>query len=325
LQLVAAKGLLPLEMPRMVAVQVDLALSEDEEVARTASSSLADLDPGIVADLLGECEDPRILAYFAVASDHDLILRAVIRNRKVRAAVLEDLAETLTADLQETLLLRQDMIIENPALLERLESNPGLSAYGRRKIAEYRDHLIPKVPEETPRDPAVEEPEMDPAVATLEESELAIEQARSTPGEGAKDELTGLSASQIKLLPMPVRLRLSYGASTTVKRALILDTSPMVAVSVLKNNSWSELEIERVAGNKLVLSEVLENLGRSRQWVRKDSILRALARNPRTPAAMALRFVPRLSVRELKEISRDHNTAAVIKTAAGRLYKMRRT
>jgi ABC-type lipopolysaccharide export system ATPase subunit len=44
----------------------------------------------------------------------------------------------------------------------------------------------------------------------------------------------------------------------------------------------------------------------------------ALARNPKSPVALALNLLPRLTDRDLKVISTDHNVADVVRTTARR-------
>jgi hypothetical protein len=58
--------------------------------------------------------------------------------------------------------------------------------------------------------------------------------------------------------------------------------------------------------------------------VAKPGILRSLAANPKTPVAIALRLVPRLSVRDLRELSRDRNIADAVRSTAARLYRIKR-
>ena len=74
-----------------------------------------------------------------------MLIEAILRRRDVpRAVLLAASPAALPPDLQEVLLLRQDAIVEEPAILEALEENPQLSTYTRRRIAEYREHLLPR-------------------------------------------------------------------------------------------------------------------------------------------------------------------------------------
>jgi hypothetical protein len=69
---------------------------------------------------------------------------------------------------------------------------------------------------------------------------------------------------------------------------------------------------------------VLAEIARRRQWVGKYAVARALVQNPRTPIAIALRLVSRLSVRDLRDLSRDRNITDAVRSTALRLYTIKR-
>ena len=122
---------------------------------------------------------------------------------------------------------------------------------------------------------------------------------------------------------MPERLRLARGATRILRNLLIRDTNPLVAMAVMEHNTLDEQEIEQIANNRLVPEEVLLEIGRRRDWIAKYPILKALVQNPRTPAGLALRLVGRLNIRDLRDLSRNRNTATPVRAAAQRLYTMR--
>ncbi|MDH3746124.1 MAG: hypothetical protein OES47_13580 [Acidobacteriota bacterium] len=323
LQVLAAQGLVPLARGELIPLQVSLAASVDSEVAQLASKALAATDPQVVARLIAGAE-PGVIHYFARNLRDTAVLQAVLSRRSVSHDLLIELAPDLDPDLQEILLLRQDAIVEEPGILEALEANKRLSSFSQRRIQEYRDHLLPKK-----RAPAKSREEIEREADELTESEVeqALDEARQIePGEekGEIDELTGLNETQIRSLQVPVRLKLSRGGSPTIRSILIRDPNPMVATSVLRNNPMTDSEIERVASNRAVVGEVLEAISRNRQWTRKYAVVAALARNPRTPVGVALRFLPRLAVRDIQKFSRDRNLANAVRTAAKRLYKIKR-
>ena len=144
LQLLAAQGILPLSAQELIPLQVELADSESSEISGYAKSSLEELDPNLAATFVATEASEEVLEYFAGNPTHPFVLEALIRRRDVPRHLLVDLARKLTPDLQENLLLRQDAIIEEPEILTALEANPDLSIYSRRKIAEYREHLLLK-------------------------------------------------------------------------------------------------------------------------------------------------------------------------------------
>ena len=315
LQLLAADGFLPLPPEEMIPLQVDLARGDDAEVAERALESLRKISPRIAGPYLERQAGERVLSFFAEEVSQPALIETILRRRDVPRRLLARLARWLPPDLQEILLLRQDAIVEEPAILDALEENSQVSVYSLRRIAEYRQHLLPRRTSH-------------PAFLPLEEiDDEALEDAISTvrrlPAAGEIDEKTGLSEGQIRLLPVPARLKLTRGAPRALRTILLRDSNPQVAVSVVLNNSLSDQEVEQTAGNRSVNEEVLETIAKRREWVNRYIITKALVQNPRTPLATALRLVTRLSVRDLRTIGRDRNVADAVRSTAVRLYRIK--
>ena len=322
LRLLAAQGLVPLLPAELVPLQVRLSDDEDAAIAHEANHALGQIDPKLVVDLIEDGAAVEILVYFSRKHRHATVLEAILRRRDVPVAVLADLARTVPEEQQEILLLRQDLIIANPDILDELEKNPQLSSYSRRRIDEYREHLLPReAPVKTAEELEAEADELSDA-----EVELAIEVAKEEdPGKGEVDESTGLSDSQVRSLPVPVRLKLTRGAALTLRNLLVRDPNPMVATSVLRNNSLQDAEVEKIAASRAVCPEVLETISRDRQWTRKYSVVVSLVRNPRTPAGIAMRFLSRVAVRDLDLLKRDRNVSHAVRDGAKRLVRMKRS
>lgn len=320
LQRLAAAGTLPLPPAQLVWVQVVLAEGEGGEIAELAAASVAAMDPADLARLVSEDLDVAAFPWLCQHLEHPLVLEAVIRRKEVPRSLLEFLATRLDAELQEILLLRQDAIVELPSILDALEKNPEISAFARRRVAEYRRHLLRAEPEAEPvAEPADDEVEE----ATDEQVAEAIREAFGEPTSGEVDEITGLSESQLRTLPLPVRLKLSRRAPRALRSILVRDNSAIVAVSVLENNPMSDSEIEQIARSRAVVDEVLRAIARNRTWVRKYPIALALVKNPRTQVGIAMRLANRLSVRDLRSVSKDRNVSNAVRTACQRLYKLK--
>lgn len=321
LQVLAASGLLPLPPEELIPLQVELARGVDPEISRSAMESLRKFDPRIVAPFLEHQAGEEVLSFFAAESEHPLLIETILRRRDVPRLLLVDLARRLPADLQEILILRQDAIIDEPAILDALERNPLISGYTQRRITEYRDHLLPQG--RRPAAPA------DPAQAPVEEiseQELAaaVERVRQeAPAEGEVETQTGLSEGQIRMLPVPARLKLARGAGRQLRTILLRDTNSLVALTALLSNNLSDQEVEQAASSRAVSEDVLMAIARKREWISRYNVAKLLVQNPRTPLPISLKLVNRMSVRDLRAIGRDKNVADAVRSTALRLYRIK--
>lgn len=321
LRVLAAQGILPLPLAELVPLQVLLAQDEDRFIAESARNSLQGLEARVVASYLEAEATPEVLDYFARNRRESMLLETILRRRDVPRALLVELAGSLAADLQEALLLRQDAIVECPAILDALERNPSLSPFARRRVLEYREHLLPRAAA-APAAP-VEEALFAPEAQLTEEDLEEIERVRATEAMGEVDRRSGLSEHQIRSLPVPIRLKLSRGASRTLRSILIKDINTNVAVSTLLNSAFSEDEIEQLASSRSVIDEVLTTIASKREWVSRYNVCSNLTKNPRVPVGKAVQLVSRLGVRELRMLSRDRNVPDAVRSTAYRLYRIK--
>lgn len=318
LQLMAASGVLPVATDELIPLQIRLASSGDAEIAETARGALRSLKPKILASFLAEQASASALSFFALEVDEPIVLETILQRRDVPLNLLKAVASSLSPDLQEILLLRQDAIVEDPSILDVLETNPHLSLFARRRIAEYRQHLIPRKKEEAGASQPVEE-------ATEEEVAAAIQQVQQEhPEEGGEpEEITGLTDAQIRLLPVPVRMKLTRGASPKMRGILIRDPNPNVAQAVLNHNKFTDREVEQICLNRNSHEELFLIIARNRQWMSRYAIISAMVRNPRAPVGTAVRLVPRLSIRDLRDMRRDRNVPDPVRKTADRLYRIK--
>jgi hypothetical protein len=322
LTLLAARGLLPLPPDELVTLQVQLTGADDTEVSTAAAESLKGIEARVVVPFLGREAPVEVQRWFASHSRDRDVIQALLQRRDVAADVLLQLAPQLGADLQEMLLLRQDRITGAPELLDALEANPQLTTYSVRRIREYRDHLLGGAIQQQPAPAAA------PAAAEVDvfadaEVKAAIVQAQSVAPEGEIEEKTGLSEGQIRQLPVNVRLKLARGAPRSLRSFLVRDSSALVAMTVLNANPLTDTEVEQFAKSRAVVPDVLEHIGKHRQWSAKYPVVLALCNNPRTPLNLALQLITRVAVRDLRTMAKDRNLPEAVRSQALRLYRVK--
>lgn len=328
LQVLAAQGLVPLPPEELIPIQVALTGSPDGEIAQAAQAALRGLEPSLLMDFLRNQAGDRELYYFATRARNPAYTEVALRRKDVSRAILLALAPSLSADLQEVLILRQDAILDEPQILLALEQNPELSNYTRRRIWEYREHLLPR--EKLPP-PSAEELSAEADRISEEEMAEAIAEvkAKNRPKEneapeGEVEAKTGLTDTEIRQLPVPMRVKMARNAPRQIRLILIRDSNAQVALTVLTSNSLPDTEVEQIANSRSVCEEVLTAIPKNKEWIGKYNIAKALLKNPKTQLAVALRLLPRMSVKDLRELAKDKNAQEGVRTMALRMYQSKR-
>jgi hypothetical protein len=321
LQVLAASGFLPIAPEDLIPIQVQLARGNDVELASKAAEALRQVDIRVAAPFLERQAGEDVLAFFAGQTSNPRLLETIVRRRDVPRRLLVELARRLPSDLQEVLVLRQDAIVEEPAILEALEENPDLSIYVQRRIAEYREHLLPKERSARPlgyQDLPDTFDEIDDATFAA-----AVEAVKALPAEGEIEEKTGLTEGQVRMLTVPAKLKLARGAPRNLRTLLMRDTNPQVACAALLFNNLTDQEVEQAAASRSVVEEVLQAIAKKREWVGRYPVMKALIHNPRTPLPIALKYLSRLAVKDLRDLAKDRNVPDAVRSTALRLYRIK--
>jgi hypothetical protein len=130
----------------------------------------------------------------------------------------------------------------------------------------------------------------------------------SEDGEGAEGEEENQSMTQrLALMNVAERMKAAMKGSKSERAVLIRDPNKLVSAAVLSSPKLTESEVENIAKLANVSEEVLRTIGMNRGWTKNYGIISALTRNPKTPLAVSMRFVQRLSERDLKMIALDRN------------------
>ena len=152
-----------------------------------------------------------------------------------------------------------------------------------------------------------DEPLVDPeAAAVSTESAEAAEDAEA--GEGDQS-LT----QRLALMGVAERMKAAMKGTKSERAILIRDPNKLVSASVLSSPKLTESEVENFAKLANVSEEILRTIGMNRGWTKNYGVIAALTRNPKTPLAVSMRFVQRLSERDLKMIALDRNLQEPLK------------
>jgi hypothetical protein len=134
--------------------------------------------------------------------------------------------------------------------------------------------------------------------------------------DGEADESTTLQ--RIAAMTVAQRVVAAMKGTREERAILIRDPNKMVTVAVLSSPKLTETEVESIARMTSVSEEALRIIGRTRAWMKNYAVMAGLAKNPKTPVALSMNLLARLTDKDLKMISTDRNVPDVVRQTARR-------
>ena len=124
--------------------------------------------------------------------------------------------------------------------------------------------------------------------------------------------------SVLKIASMTVsqKVMLAMKGSREERAILVRDTSRVVAMSVLSSPQVSDSEAESFARMANVSEDVLRAIANTRAWMKNYAVCLALTRNAKTPVAISMNLLARLTDKDLRAISTDRNVPEVLRVTA---------
>jgi len=147
LRAAAAKGMLPLPQDVMLEVLVALAEGSDAEVSQTASGTIASQDVGAIELLVrSDTVSPRVLSHLiGRTAMPGSLYEAVVTNGSTPADAIVSFARTTQAgSVLEFISLNQQLLIQNPPLIDALLANPHRTTEAERRVLETKREFFEK-------------------------------------------------------------------------------------------------------------------------------------------------------------------------------------
>ena len=112
------------------------------------------------------------------------------------------------------------------------------------------------------------------------------------------------------------KMKVAMRGTREERTVLIRDPNRLVAAAVLSSPKLTENEVEGIARMANVGEEVLRVIGTSRAWIKNYTVVAGLVRNPKTPVAISLHLMHRLTDRDVKMLTTDRNIPEPLRAAA---------
>lgn len=159
-------------------------------------------------------------------------------------------------------------------------------------------------PSNTPS-PDIEEPLV--TTKTLEE-EFGLE--------GGEDQKAQTFQERLATMTVPEKMKYATKGTREMRAILIRDPNRLVASAVLSCPKVNEAEVESFAKMGNVSEDILRNIARNRAWTKNYGVVLSLVKNSKTPVALSMSLMQRLTDADVKRISTDRNVPEALRLAA---------
>ncbi|HTX14942.1 MAG TPA: hypothetical protein VMD77_06580 [Candidatus Baltobacteraceae bacterium] len=119
--------------------------------------------------------------------------------------------------------------------------------------------------------------------------------------------------SRVPHIPVGQKLTLARRGPSRVAGALLAEGHAQAVKLALANAFMTESQVLKVLAKPGVPERVVAAIAQDAKWSRQYNIRAALVRNPHTPSARVLEFLPDLTLRDLKDISELEELAPRLK------------
>ncbi len=324
----AARGLLPLESADRLKALLSVADDPDDDIRNAAAETLRETSPDDVVRFLDEGEPTEAeLDLVSRHSEDHAVLERVVRSRVAGEPTLLRLARIVSGAPQEALIVNQVRLLRQPALIDALLENPEMTADGRRRLFEMREEFFEK--EERRREQErlrlqEEERRAKQEAAGIVFEEAAEGESAEGPAEGeSEDEFSAANLAQVfrRIASMNVKEKLSLAQKGTKeeRRILIADSNKIVSLAVLRCEALIPAEVESFCAMRHLPVEIFHEIASTREWAKRPRIQAALVNNPAVPLAITLPFIKFLSMRDLRNVTRDRNLPEGLRSAARKI------
>jgi hypothetical protein len=168
-----------------------------------------------------------------------------------------------------------------------------------------------------------EAPDLEAPLIDTEPSDASDEAVADT-SEDAEARRESIS-QQLSAMGFTEKLKAAVKGTREMRSILIRDPSKMIAAAVLSSPKVTDAEVAGFARMGNVSEDVLRIIGNNRAWLKNYSVVLALTKNSKTPVAMSMNLMNRLSDRDLATLSTDRNVPEALRMAARKRVAAART
>jgi hypothetical protein len=133
---------------------------------------------------------------------------------------------------------------------------------------------------------------------------------------GSEEEKQVSFQERLGSMTVPEKVKCAMKGTREMRAILIRDPNRMVSSAVLSCPKVNEAEVEAFAKMGNVSEDILRSIAQTRAWTKNYSVCLALVKNAKTPVALTLNLMQRLTETDVKKLSIDRNVPEPLRLAA---------
>jgi hypothetical protein len=135
-------------------------------------------------------------------------------------------------------------------------------------------------------------------------------------GGATEEEKTRTFQQRLSSMTVPEKVKCATKGTREMRAILIRDPNRMVSSAVLSCPKVNDAEIESYCKMGNVSEDILRTISKSRAWTKNYSVCLALVKNAKTPVAITMNLMARLTDGDVKKLASDRNVPEALRLAA---------
>lgn len=315
-RLAAARGETALSGRDLVTALYLLYYGADREIRAASVRTLQQSSAEALASVAALTDLPqRILHFLAQVRGTDpVVFRAFLNNPACASETLAFLLERVDRPLFSLIFDHEALWRDSPEAVDALLRNSKLTE-------EERSALAPEAEPVPLAEDIVANGEDAEGDRSLEDADADEEEwDEESDGESSLPDEENFSKYQLAIdMGVSEKIKMALTGDKEWRSIFLKDSNKLVNTAVLKNPRITDGEVIAVCKNKTSSEELIRLVLLNKEWVKLPPVRSALVTHPKTPIASALRFMPTLVEKELKNLSKSKSVSQVVVSAARRV------
>ena len=317
-QLAAAQGTLSFKGKDLLTVLFFLCHSRDPLIKSNAIKTLRKIPQHNLVEILKDKSlHPQLIELVAKASLADFnTISSILSHPSTELRTVLFLAKNAGPKVLESLVNNQNFSAVQIQITEAIFSNPQAGVELKNRLSQLSN--LPLNGQDS-----------------ISSQEIAGEESTNQEDEGRSQEeieqfidaadRDGLSKYQIALeLKVAEKIKLGLTGDKEWRSLMIKQPNKLIQGAVLKNPRITDGEVLMVANNKSSSEDLVRAILINKDWMKHYDIKKALATHPKTPLAKAIRLVPSLTTKDIKQLAKSRQVSTIISTAARKELELRK-